>query len=134
MKTLYLLLLVGLISTSCSESVYPKNIRSVYYATEDSAFAGARDAKEDIQHGRYLILRYDMPMARTGVWRSYKAPYENLGIEEGGSTMSKAYSDAYNRVMDKALSNRHGESYLRVRSRLLPPKGAIPYRLQKNLS
>ena len=101
---------------------------------------GRQDALSDIENGTLRIIRYDMPPVRAGAWSEYFAPFEELGIEETSTwDHPKVYCEAYNRVMDTECKSRFGRRYTALRSKILPPQGAIHWveaqeRIEKQLS
>jgi len=92
---------------------------------------GIADAKQHIQDKGYRILRYDMPVVRTGYWEPYYRPFRHFGIKESNELFaSLSYCRAYNAEMDRQLLERYGTEYRRLRSEILPKTGAglYPYK------
>jgi hypothetical protein len=86
---------------------------------------GNADAKRHIEQGAIRIIRYDIPLVRTGVWDSYYRPFIALQVDEVPSVFdSLEYCRAYNAVMDQELKRRYGRRYLDVRADILPPPRA----------
>lgn len=122
---LFAMLEVGC-STSKSSISRPLNYDVEYgESPKTTAEMGQSDARRHIAQGALRIIRYDLPLVRTGVWDSYYRPFIDLRIQEVPSAFeSVAYCKSYNDVMDRELLRRYGSRYEPVRSSILPPAGA----------
>ena len=89
---------------------------------------GVNAARRDIREVGFKIIRYDMPLARTGVWDSYDRRFEHFGIDEAHAPFaSLEYCRAYNAEMDRALSQQYGAEYRKYRKKLLPAPNSVHY-------
>ncbi len=129
MKTLNMLLVTMLV-VSCTQT-RDRFSRPPHYEVDygsspkETAEMGRKDAARHIEQGALRIIRYDMPLVRTGVWDSYYRPFVDLQVDEVPSAFDTVeYCDAYNSVMDQELKRRYGSRYLAVRADILPPSGA----------
>jgi ribulose bisphosphate carboxylase small subunit len=93
---------------------------------------GTADAKRHIQDKGYRIIRYDMPLFRTGYWEPYHLPFRHFGIEESTQLFaSLGYCRAYNAEMDRQLMRRYGAEYRKLRSKILPKPDAGLFQYQR---
>ncbi|MEO5915274.1 MAG: hypothetical protein ABIS50_13650 [Luteolibacter sp.] len=126
MKALLILVLVAFhASCAAPEHSIPRlpNYEVDYGSSPKlTAERGRLDAKRHIDQGALRIIRYDMPLVRTGFWDAYWQPFIDLGIQEVPSVFdSLEYCRAYNAVMDLELKRRFGNRYRAVRQKILPP-------------
>lgn len=126
MKALIILVLATLVvsCTAHKHSIPQRPNYDVDYGSspKNTAEMGRFDAKRHIEQGALRIIRYDMPLVRTGVWDSYHRPFIELHIQEVTSAFdSLQYCRAYNAVMDRELDRRYGARYRAVRRDILPP-------------
>ncbi len=127
--------IMALLLASCSmksrESVECSPCRD-YFASMQTRTQGISDARRHIREKGYRILRYDMPIVRTGYWEPYFLPFQHFGIKESNELFASLdYCQGYNSEMDRNLLKRYGTEYRRLRSNILPKPGASRPESQK---
>ena len=136
MRCLFLILFpFALLIASCA--VKPEETKTsacdTHFLHMQTMKQGISDAKCDIRAKGFRILRYDMPMARTGCVEIYNRPFEHFGIVESDEyCASLDYCRGYNGEMDRQLLKRYGAEYRRLRSEILPAPGAGRYQSSKS--
>lgn len=70
-----------------------------------------------------------MPGIRTGGWEEYHQPFRHFGIEEANEYLASLdYCRAYNSEMDRQLTQRYGDEYSQLRSKIMPESGSDRYK------
>lgn len=129
MVSMRTVILLALLSASCSVDQTTRKNQGCecddYFAKRQTKAQGVSAARQDIREKGFRIIRYDMPVVRTGYWEPYQRNFRHFGIEETNDLFSSMeFCRAYNGEMDRQLLLRYGDGYRRLRSRILPKPDA----------